>query len=641
MRTVSTPSQIKPLQDIEKYDEEELSLYRKSLLLLLKSICNEDPETVREMILGMLNQKNGYVDIELEYLTELWSEIGDEDFLIAVLNILSDPQNPNNATAEALGAIMSAEYVRSGLCDNMDDWVDVIEELIDQESEMENKERTPQLSAIAHFLLTLDEEDKRLIFAVDSFLSVETDDLIEAMGVFILPMLFTSEAFVADYITNLASEILSDISDTVKQGCMDTRQALILYALSNIDNPSGLIESILPHDIDSQTWLNELMLTKLLAVASMESVPGAYETLSQIESGEITITEETASYLFDSSASYFATDGKVYDALIDIAIRYKCGAELCNFINAADWQDRRLLPHISKLFAFGRELLRGDEIDRINGMGLLSTLSDEADDEEFEWSEYHELLESLEDPEMLCELLRAVGFQNEPDSVDERISYFREYIEIRDNEVVPVCSTAKLNQYSSHCEFRDIAESIRAAFLEILTLHSELNDHNWNDVRILSLYTINSEKQEITCTAFAQVCNFIRQYAFTHNIETKQAESWLSQYLSDIVGVEFIADIPDLYCDALKEIIVTIMNENADYGNEAIELAKNLSVEMAMCIISIVADNNYEQVREKLNQIASEISSLELKTFVLDLIRDHDRSVGTRVFVEILETVIS
>ena len=131
--------------------------------------------------------------------------------------------------------------------------------------------------------------------------------------------------------------------------------------------------------------------------------------------------------------------------------------------------------------------------------------------------------------------------------------------------------------------------------------------------------------------------NFIKRVAFEHGI--KYAEKYLSQCLSDISEVAFIDDIPDLYNDVLKEMIVIIMNENPDFGNEIITLVENLSFNLATRTISIVAENNYERTRNTLQQLGREVSCLKLKTFILDLIRDYDRSGGTRDFIELLEIV--
>ena len=388
----------------------------------------------------------GYANIELEYLTEQWPEIGDQDFLDEIFRILSDPDNPNNITAEEIGAVMAAEWIRSGLCEDIDEWEEFVTDIILPNHEFDKTDNVVQIFAIVKFVLSLEFSDKRLSIAIDTMLKANNEIIQEIIGSYSLPEIIQSDTPAASLLMEKSKQALKN----VKFDHLTVSQYLVFECLAALKELLDIYKHILPEPIHKTYWMNDSALLRLVPMAAMAGLDSAKKLLKDISLEKVELSEEMIDALFGSSALYYTTSDVVYGYLIDIAIKYYRVEELCNFINSADWQDKRMLPHIKRLFHFSKELLKGDEIDQINGCSLLGILIQEADDEDFDWEEYKQILNGVRDVELLCELLPAVGIQTSPDSVKERIAYFKVF------QTYVVCTSEEMGIFHS-CPIRIFA----------------------------------------------------------------------------------------------------------------------------------------------------------------------------------------
>lgn len=629
---------VRALQDLngQTGDDEGADEVRHSLLGLLETIRNVAPRLVRSTLVAMLSAAGNKSSVELAYMADQWPSIGDENLLDEILRVVA-AEHLDHATTGQLGALFAASWRLDGAWNDFDDWAAFVEEATTPGSDLQEAEIETTLCAVQHFIATLAADDARARAAIDLLLGATDQRTTEILSGRVLHGVLDSESPVKETLVARARDALATVGDSAAGGKLSSVQDLLLSTLTRSQLPDGLVGQLLPRTMTDEAWFADDRLSALMPAAAKEGNESALDLIGRMSEHPDDFADAPIGTILRAAVRGALSNDDVYHASISIALASDDSGAITQIIAASQWGDERLAVHFPSLFAYARSLL-DDGARRAIGAMLIADLLRDTNSETFDWNDYRAILDDTADPDAQAHLINAMGMQSDPDSVLDRIEYLRQHIDIDLSDEVPVRAVRLDPRTRGFATSAAVANASAQALLRTLAIMAEPDPDNWPTIRALALHEPDAAESQLLGIDFLVVCNYLQRLA-------AEDPSQAAKCLLDLCGrladeTTFIGYMPALWEDELGAVVRAVFaNGLGRSGLELIGLCGQLDPDLPPTILATIAERHYREARDELISLSHNAEYTEIKAFVNDLVRDHDRSVGTRVFPELLEAV--
>ncbi len=627
---VAAVEYIDPVQVVSSQSD-EVGL-KRSLLSVLKVISPVARSLVRSSLVALLIRSENNARIELEYLRDQWPEIGDVDFYNEIVRSSTDEQRQNRNFIVGLGSLQAAEWRRAGFWESIESWERQLSYAMHPDDTESNLVVESRLIGIQEFVIEMEGGDERIDPAIGSLLDADSPAIRDLVVAIVLPRIIQSESPSARALESLARTVLKTIGLSAQKGRVTRRQGAILDLLSQFSLPEGLLSRVLPSKLNNADWLSDTRMLRLVPMAADDGVRSAQRLLAKMASDASKFSDQEFDVLFGTMAMHAPKTAAVFDAVLSIALTRSRSSDIEKIVNSADLYPHSLAAVAPALFVYGQTLIATTDTDeKKRGTALLASIMDKVR-LDISWDELRGLLDTIDDPEALNPLIGILWKQTQIADVDGQVAYLTRYISVEPEASPPV--TRAPGQ-----EGLPISTAVKCteALLRLLTIRAESSAEHWLIIRTLGLYEFGNDEVFVNGTRFAVVCEYL---SLLGGHSPAKSSEFILDYLDRLSTGGFFGITPTLWRRELQNAARLACGYGFGATARSItEVASKLDDDVAEAIIEAVAEQNYREIRSLLQEIASRTSSVQLREYIIDLVRTYDRRLGTRVFPELLEAI--
>ncbi|MFD5283987.1 NACHT domain-containing protein [Streptomyces rubrogriseus] len=605
------------------------SAMRRSFLGVLRAISSQARLLVRSTLVAMLMSGDDRECVELEYLARQWSSIGDDHLLAEILRAADAEGPPNHTVAAGYGKVIAAEWRRAGTWHGAGPWADFLAKAMNPGPAALTLRDEATLHAIGAFVATTN-DDRCIRIAIEALLAASDPRVRDFVCHSVLRDILTSESQAAAVLETVARSSLATIGYDAQKGRIDGRQQLLLDLLAQSDLPGTTVARFLPPHLGVQDWKADHRLVRIASAAADHGHPTAQRLLDEVSRNPQMLSAAQLDALFSTRAAHMPESDAVFDAIVSIGTRTGRTADLEKIVNSADRLDGRLDRYGPPLLAHARELMTGSEASKRRGSQFLAGLMAKIDTE-MAWPELRAVLDDVDDPRILVQLIRALWKQTPAGDVSAQLDYLGQFIEVRPGAVRPVARPrGRLTDIS-------VADASAWAMLYIFGARTEAATDQWPVVRTLGLYEAEGEEIFVEGRRFLIVCDYLARLG---PVDPHRAGANLLDYLTALSTGEFHGNHSSWW---RRELRVAVQYACALGDHRSIEslvaVCGTLDNSIAEVITTAIAERHYADAREHLQSLGRADITAALRSFLLELIRSHDRSFGTRAFPEVFAAV--
>ncbi|HTL42076.1 MAG TPA: ATP-binding protein [Pseudolysinimonas sp.] len=598
----------------------------EALQKLLRTLAGSAPRLVRATLVASLTRANaGRRSLELASLAESWPMIGDENLLREVARAVEADESDELTPASALGRIIAAEWAR------MTDPDAAVQALAELEQEGEGQELrlidAARYSAVgAHLaaLLAQGDADDLLLQLLDTSRPAARDWVAHH----VLHDLLTAPEPAATRVRTVLRAELATVGADAQRGQLTDRQTLILDAFTQSLLPQGLLAVVIPRQLERNDWTASNRLLRLLPLAAADGHENARRLLQHIAHDPTRIRDDDIDALFSTLAARHIQDADTHTLMVTTALRGDRVQNLNALISSAPRRGAGINARVGELLEYSRRLLASDDgRRRADGGTVLAGLMAQAD-LTMDWPSLRDVLESVRDhTHVLAPLIKNLWQQTPDGDVEPQLDFLRHYVRIEPDAVPPITRAEPGTPVQ-------IAAVAAEAYLRILGLRGGEDPDSWPFILALTLYELDSPEIHVTGMRFVIACDYLQRAGATR---PKDAASQLFRLLEGIVNGEFVGVEKMLWRRELRNAIQHTMS--GDSGRVITTLTQLCRLlrdpDLIEVIARTLAETDYAQSREHLHRLVPELKH-DASRAVLDIVRAHDRSFGTRAFPEIV-----
>lgn len=598
----------------------------EALQELLRTLAGSAPRLVRATLVASLTQANaGRRSLELASLAESWPMIGDEHLLREVARAIDADESDELTPASALGRIIAAEWTRTA------DPNAAAHALAELEQEGAGKELrlidAARYSAVgAHLTALLAEGDADDLFL--QLLDTRRPAARDWVAHHVLHDLLTAPEPAATRVRTVLRAELATVGADAQRGQLTDRQALILDAFTQSQTPQGLLAVVIPRQLERNDWTASNRLLRLLPLAAADGHENARQLMQHIARDPTRIPEGDIDALFSTLAARHIQDADTHTLMVTIALRRDRVQNLNALISSAPRRGAGINARVGELLEYSRRLLASDDgRRRADGGTVLAGLMAQAD-LTMDWPSLREVLESVRDhTHVLVPLIKNLWQQTPEGDVEPQLDFLRRYVRIEPDAVPPITRASPGTPVQ-------IAAVAAEAYLRILGLRAGEDPAAWPFILALTLYELDSSEIHVTGMRFVIACDYLQRAGASR---PKDAASQLFRLLEGIVNGEFVGVEKMLWRRELRNAIQHAMSGDSGRVIPTLtQLCKWLKdPDLIEVITRTLAETDYAHSREHLHRLVPELRR-DASQAVLDIVRAHDRSFGTRAFPEIV-----
>ncbi|AVV44802.1 hypothetical protein C6376_28785 [Streptomyces sp. P3] len=602
---------------------------RRSFLGVLHAISSQARLLVRSTLVAMLMSSDDRECVELEYLARQWSSIGDDHLLAEIVRTLDAEGPPSRTVAAGFGKVIAAEWHRAGTWHGAEPWADFLAHAMHPGSAALTLRNEATLHAVGAFAVTTD-DDRCVRIAVEALLDASDPRVRDVICHSVLRGILASGSHATAVLDTAVRSSLATIGYAAQKGRIDERQQLLLELLAQADLPGTSIARVLPPHLETQDWKADHRLLRLASAAADHGHPTAQHLLEEVSRTPQMLSTAQLDALFSTRTAHMPRSDEVFDAIVSIATRTGRTADLEKIVESADRRDGRVDLYGPSLLAHARELMAGTDESKRSGSRFLAGLMAKIDTE-MAWPELRVVLDDVDDPKILVRLIRTLWQQTPAGDVSAQLDYLGRFIEVRPGADRPVARPpGRLTDIS-------VAVASAWAMLYILGTRTEAATDQWPVVRTLGLYEVEGEEIFVEGRRFLIVCDYLARLG---PVDPHRAGAHLLDYLSALSTGEFHGNDPAWW---RRELRIAVQHACALSDHRIIEslvaVCGILDDGIAEVITTAIAERHYAAAREHLQTLGRADITATLRSFLLELIRSHDRSFGTRAFPEVFAAV--
>ncbi|MDT0309672.1 hypothetical protein RM780_22325 [Streptomyces sp. DSM 44917] len=599
---------------------------RHSLLNVLHAISSEARSLVRSTLVGMLmSSDDDRASIELDYLAGQWSDIGDHHLLAEVVRKLDADGPPNHTVAARLSKIIAKEWHRTGIWEDAETWTDFLAHAIDPGPAELTLHGEATLGAIGAFVVTTNDDD-RIRLAIEALLDATDPRVRDFACQSVLRDILSSESDAAAILDSVATTSLATIGYAAQRGLINNRQQLLLDLLAQAQLPEGLLARLLPPHLESQDWTSDDRLLRITPAAADHGHLSAQRFLERVNRNPRMLLTAQLDTLFSTRAVHTPKRDEIFDIIMSIATQTGRTVDLNKIVHSTERRDRRIDKHSPALLMHARELLAGSDESKRRGSQFLAELMATIDTE-MAWPELRAVFDEVDDPKILVQLIQKLWQQTPAGDVSAQLDYLGQFIVIEPNAERPVTRPPGRPIEIS------VAVASAWAMLYILGSRTEANTDRWPLVRTLGLYEVEQDEIFVEGRKFLIVCDYLARLGQTN---PRQAGENLIDYLAALACGEFYGIMPVLWRRELRNAVQhACAHDDRKIIESLVTTCRIMDDNIAEVITTAIAERHYADAREHLQTLSRANITPTLRSLLLDLIRNHDRSFGTRVFPEV------
>ncbi|MET9562538.1 NACHT domain-containing protein [Streptomyces tauricus] len=602
---------------------------RRSFLGVLHAISSQARLLVRSTLVAMLMSSDDRECVELEYLARQWPSIGDDRLLAEIVRTLDADGPPNHTVAAGFGNVIAAEWHRAGTWHGAEPWADFLAHAINPGPAALTLRDEATLHAIGAFVVTTD-DDRCIRVAIEALLDASDPRVRDLVSQSVLRGILASGSHATAVLETVARSSLATIGYAAQKGRIDERQQLLLDLLAQTHLPGTSIARFLPPHLETQDWKADHRLVRIASAAADHGHPTAQQLLEEVSRTPQTFSTAHLDALFSTRAAHMPQSDEVFNAIVSIGTRTGRTEDLEKIVNSADRRDGRVDTYGPSLLAHARELMAGTDESKRRGSQFLAVLMAKIDTE-MAWPELQAVLDDVDDPKILVQLIQTLWQQTPAGDVSGQLDYLGQFIEVQPGADRPVARPLGLLTNIS------VAVASAWAMLYILGTRTEAATDQWPVVRTLGLYEVEGEEIFVEGRRFLIVCDYLARLG---RVDPHRAGANLLDYLAALSTGEFHGNDPAWWG---RELRIAVQHACALGDHRIIEslvaVCGTLDDGIAEVITTAIAERHYADAREHLQTLGRADITATLRSFLLELIRSHDRSFGTRAFPEVFAAV--
>lgn len=599
---------------------------RRSLLGVLHTLSSEARLLVRSTLVAMLMRHDDRGSIELDYLADQWHDIGDDHLLAEVVRALDAYGRPNHTVAAELGRLIAAEWRRTGIWDESGAWADFLANSLGADGGGVTPEAEATIRAIGSFTVTLNDEG-RIRLAVEALLDARDPHVRDLVRQTVLCDILSSGSDAAAILEEVARTSLATIGYAAQRGVTDGRQQLLLDLLAQAQVAEGIVARLLPRHLETQDWTSDARLLRTAPAAADQGHASARRFLERVRHGPPLLSTGGLDTLFSTRAARNPRSDDVFDALLSIAVQAGRTADLKEIVGSADRRGGLIDGYGPVLLEHARDLLTGGDESKRRGGAFLAELMTKIDIG-MAWPELRAVLDDVGDPNVLVQLIERLWYQTAVDDVSAQLDYLGQFIVIDPHAEKPVARP--------HGRPVEISVAVASAWamLYLLGRSSDAGAADWPTIRTLGLYEVEQRAAFVESRRFLIVSDYLARLGKRN---PRQAGENLIDYLERVAEGEFYESNPVVWRRELRNAV----QHACAYGDQRIiapliATCRTVDNSIAEVVLTAIAERYYADSRQHLQMLGRADVTAALRSFVLDLVRAHDRSFGTRAFPEIL-----
>ncbi|MGE3795599.1 MAG: hypothetical protein AB7I38_16975 [Dehalococcoidia bacterium] len=591
---------------------------------LLRTLAATAPRLVRATLVASLTRADaGRRTLELENLAESWHAIGDEHLLREVSRAVDADDSEELTAARGLGRIVAQQWVRAGDSGAAERTLGELEQAV--AGEALRLIDAARYSAVGVYLTTgLAEDDAAAL--LQRLLDLRRPDARDWVSHHVLHDLLSSPEPIGAIVRRVLTAELATIGVAAQRGDFTPRQTIILEGFTQSQLPPGLLAAVIPGHLERRDWMASHRLLRLAPLASGDGHEQARQLLRHIAHDPSRIKAEDINALFSTLAARNLQDDETHDLMITIALRADRVRDVTTLIASTSRRGARINARVGELLDYSRQLLAGEsERQRADGASVLAGLMAQTD-LTMDWPSLRAVLESVDHPHVLVPLIKNLWQQTPQGDVRPQLEFLSGYIRIDPNSIPPVTRASPQTPVQ-------VAVAAAEAYLRILGLRADWDEEAWPLIRALTLHELDSSEIHVTGVRFVIACDYLQRTGASH---AHDAGRHLVRLLEGIAEGEFVGFDPVLWHRELRIAIqYSITGTSAFHVETFAGLCSRLDdPDLIEVIIRTLAETDYARARDHLHRLVPKLRD-NVSTRILDIVRAHDRSFGTRAFPEI------
>lgn len=607
------------LQAIRNSDSSEL---RSALLDVLLATTPHTIKLLQSAALLLIEQSSDPVPDELTFFADNWSILGEPGLFKRIVDAFVGAGGDLHRAQPAFAHLNAAEWQRNGAWNENEKWKAFVQGIRADDPAKEIVSRTLHLRAIERFTIQLD--DDRVSTAVDCLLDWPDDELREFVRTTVLPNILRSGSRAADVLVTAAKTSLKQLRE-YNGSC--TRTSLLLDALAQADLPRGLLYEVLPLRVPD--WNSHERLLRLAPLAADHGHPTAQRFVEQLRRNERALSDAELDTFFSTRAMHMVKTNEVFDAVIAITLASGRIEDLTTTIRSYGRDKEQVCRHTPALLQRFRTFMAGADEQQATGVQFLAELMSHIDFA-MPWPELRSILDQVNDPALLAQLITSLWHQAPIGDVTEQLGWLGEFVEVRPGAKTPVARPRGSAVDTA------VAGAAATAMVYLLIRSESPGAEHWPMIRTLGLHQLDEPDVHVDGRNFAIICDYLARLAVR---EPGVARRYLLEYLTEFGSGTFFGIDKGLWRRELRNVLLPLCVSGVTRAMRTlISTCGLLDETVAEVITEAAAEWNYAEAREPLRALSQSEQRPRLRAHLLALLRDHDRSYGTQEFPEILQS---
>lgn len=594
IQSASESSLIRAAQSLSDVDSDLLA---GAFVELFEHLQPGHATVVRRLCTSLLRRGDTASSVILEYLQTHWRENGSGDLLHEVMHAVGFP-SLRTSLMEPCGKLLAEEWLRDAETQGRS--IDVDGLLVDPDDRY-----GPSVEVFARAALAAKVNGAELERLVTSLLGERDEWLAEArIG---LSALLYNHPPAMQCIVGLAQAALLQL----RAGELTWLGRNTLTFLGE-NQLSDLVYHGALSDVSIEEWVRYPELTPLWVGAASAGVPSAQEALKEVANAPQEYSRNLISILLSSRPAVSISSDVVFEQVLSLALSVREMEALNSLLAGTSLKkNRAVVVH---------ELLRNHTED-LSPLVILSC------GELVPWSTSLKALRT-ESVKFQADVLANLWKRREDDDTDvERTAYLKSIVLVDPAAEIPVDKAAPNVPLS-------VLVNAARSLHYICSLRQSPIEDDWSVILTMTLYPPLDPTRTVLGQSFAATLRWLENLGAQAN--TRMPEHLL-ELLENVVTADFIGITTTLWERELTNAInyaVSIAGPNL-----AVRLCKVSAVvhpELALVIVSRLAERWFATVRNELIRIGQDTRNQELSELCQHLVREGDRSGGSRAFPDLI-----
>ena len=580
----------------------------ESFIDLFDTLPDTYATVVRRLCVSLLQRSQDARVAILGFLSATWQRIGSQELLYQAFRAVGFPTELPNSLLAPCGQLLAQERFRT--VTSAQDLEAFMYLRREEDGEYGTVLEISALGALAGMV-----EDKVLLDrAICELLSV--DDFYQGPGKISLQSLLFASRHARERFAGLAQQAVAEL---LVDG-VSPLSARVLAFLANVQVPAVTYLRSFDGVTDWQ-WGEHPELLSLLVQSASFGVSSAERTLETFAGSPQLLSAAQVDVLFSSVRTIKIGSDVIFESVLRIALAFRDVSTVRKLVGETSISHHRWNSVQAPVLSFVEELLHDPE-RRDEGLEFQADIL-ATNGAHIPWSVTRTALEMATENQQTA-ILGGLWKRREDKNFEaERIAYLEGIVAVRPGAAIPVDRATPVVSLG-------LLTTAANSLFNIIVLSNDASEEYWPMVRTLSFYQPLHDMPYTLGTSFAATCRYLELLG---EQKVSTMPSMLQGYLSDISEDAFLGITPTLWTRELTNAVnhaITI--GGAEVASAICDLAAQTPIEVSKALVIGLSGRWYNWTRNSLINLANSAPQHALQELCQQLVRDRDRSAGTRAF---------